>query len=275
MKKTVKIASTLVLAVCITFGTAACGTGSKSSTTTTMSVASVAAKSSTNMLHIEKSFGTEVVAKAAQAAEEVQTAKAEEAAKQEEEKRLQEEAEKAAKKTATTTSSTNSNKTTTKNTTTKKTTTTTKTTSNKTTSNTTSQASAAPAAPSKPSVSGLSVNGILQLVNYERNAAGLGSLSLDGTLCQIAADRAPELAQSWSHTRPDGTDVRVIANAYGYSYRKIGENLAKGYSTSEKTVNAWMNSASHKQNIMGAYTRTGIAIVNVGGRNYIVQLFAN
>ena len=262
MKKTIKIASTLVLAVCITFGTAACGTQTKSSNTTTMSVASVAAKSGEKVLHIEKSFGTEVVEKAAKTAEEVKTAKAEEVAKQEEEKRLQEEAEKAAKKTATTTTSTN---------TTKKT-----TTSNKSTGSSQSSAqTAAPAAPSKPSVSGLSVNGILQLVNYERNAAGLGSLSLDGTLCQIAAERAPELAEKWSHERPDGSDVRVIAKAYGYSYRKLGENLAKGYSTSEKCVTAWMNSASHKKNIMGAYSRTGIAIVNVGGRNYIVQLFAN
>ena len=87
MKKTIKIASTLVLAVCITFGTAACGTQTKSSNTKTMSVASVAAKSGEKVLHIEKSFGTEVVEKAAKTAEEAKTAKAEEVARQEEEKR--------------------------------------------------------------------------------------------------------------------------------------------------------------------------------------------
>lgn len=281
MKKTIKIASTLVLAVCLTFGTAACGSKTSSTTKTsrtngkaTASVTAVAAPATTKVLHIEKTFGSANLEKAVATAEAVQAEKAEAAVKAEEEKKAQEEAEKAAKKTAKTTSSTKSN------TSNKKTTSSSKKSSGSSSSGSSSNgggssAPAAQAAPSRPSVSGLSVNGILALVNYERNCAGLGSLSLDGTLCQMAAVRCPEIATTWSHTRPDGTNITAVARDFGFRYSVIGENLARGQSSSERAVTQWMNSSGHRANIMGNYTRTGIAIQNVNGKNCIVQLFAN
>lgn len=246
MKKNLRIKTLgiIVALAVVALGTTACGNKTANNTSDIVSIEAAASELTTEVLNINGAFGQEKIDQMKATADTIKSEK-------EEEIKKQEEADKAAKQATQTTkkvtSSTNTN----------------------TTSNT------APQSVEKPSVSGLSVNGILQLVNYERNVAGLESLSFDGTLNEMAAIRAQEIVEKWDHERPDGTKVSALAAEYGFRYRLLGENLAKGFSTSEKTVNAWMNSEGHRKNIMGAYSRTGIAIANVGGRNYIVQLFAN
>ena len=49
----------------------------------------------------------------------------------------------------------------------------------------------------------------------------------------------------------------------GISYRSAGENIAKGYTSAEAVVNAWMASASHRANILSEkYTSMGIGFVD-------------
>lgn len=243
MKKSMRIKTvgTILALAVVAFGTTACGNKTANNTSEIVSVEAAATELTTEVLNIESAFGQNKIDQMKATADSIKSEK-------EEEIRKQEEADKAAKQATQTT---------------------------KRVATTDKEETSAPQSVEKPSVSGLSVNGILQLVNYERNVAGLGSLRLDGTLCEMAAVRAPELAEKWSHERPDGTKVTAVAEDFGFSYRKLGENLAKGYNTSEKAVNAWMNSEGHRANIMGSYSRTGIAIANVGGKTYIVQLFAN
>lgn len=243
MKKSMRIKTvgTILALAVVAFGTTACGNKTANNTSEIVSVEAAATELTTEVLNIDSAFGQKKIDQVKATADTIKSEK-------EEEIKKQEETEKAAKQATQTT---------------------------KRVASTDKEETSAPQSVEKPSVSGLSVNGILQLVNYERNVAGLGSLRLDGTLCEMAAVRAPELAEKWSHERPDGTKVTAVAEDFGFSYRKLGENLAKGYNTSEKAVNAWMNSEGHRANIMGSYSRTGIAIENVGGKTYIVQLFAN
>ena len=45
----------------------------------------------------------------------------------------------------------------------------------------------------------------------------------------------------------------------GISYSSAAENIAKGYSTAQSVVNAWMESDGHKTNILsGTYTQMGV-----------------
>lgn len=53
----------------------------------------------------------------------------------------------------------------------------------------------------------------------------------------------------------------------GCSATRAAENLARGYSTADRTVAAWMASPGHRANILDAkLTRIGVAAVYSGGR---------
>ena len=57
--------------------------------------------------------------------------------------------------------------------------------------------------------------------------------------------------------------------------RRVGENVAYNYNTSKAAVTAWLNSPSHKENIVGDYTHFGIAIkINADGKKYYTNIFA-
>lgn len=108
------------------------------------------------------------------------------------------------------------------------------------------------------------------IVNARRQEAGLGALTWNSGLEQASAVRAVEAAQSFSHTRPDGSDWWTVNSNLMY-----GENLAKGYATADSAVTAWLNSPTHKANIMDSeFTSGAIAIhVNGNGQWYWAQEF--
>ena len=63
-----------------------------------------------------------------------------------------------------------------------------------------------------------------------------------------------------------------MMRAFGVSYSHAGENIAFGYSSPESVVSAWMNSESHRVNILSAmYTDLGVGYVAEGG--YWTQWF--
>lgn len=105
--------------------------------------------------------------------------------------------------------------------------------------------------------------------NAQRAAAGLGSLSWSDGLETCAMVRAQEIVQTWSHTRPNGSDWWTVNSNLMY-----GENLAKGYSSADAAVAAWMASPTHKENIMdGGFKTCGIAIYEIGGTWYWAEEF--
>lgn len=65
----------------------------------------------------------------------------------------------------------------------------------------------------------------LQLVNEARSGAGLPALANDGTLEQAAVRRAQEIAQTFSHTRPDGRSVFSIFEEFSLSPVYATENI--------------------------------------------------
>lgn len=58
--------------------------------------------------------------------------------------------------------------------------------------------------------------------------------------------------------------------------KKVGENVAYNYQTSEAAVKAWLESPSHKENIEGDYTHVGVAIKIDAetGKKYYTNIFA-
>lgn len=108
------------------------------------------------------------------------------------------------------------------------------------------------------------------IVNAKRQEAGLGTLTWDNGLEKASAVRAVEASQSFSHTRPDGSDWWTVNSNLMY-----GENLAMGYANADAAVAAWLNSPTHKANIMDVeFTSGAIAIhVNGNGEWYWAQEF--
>lgn len=57
--------------------------------------------------------------------------------------------------------------------------------------------------------------------------------------------------------------------------KRVGENVAYNYNTPKAALTAWLNSPSHKENIVGNYTHFGIAIkTNAEGKKYYTNIFA-
>lgn len=117
---------------------------------------------------------------------------------------------------------------------------------------------------------------VLAEVNAARAQNGLSALTLDANMNRAAAVRAAELAQSFSHTRPNGSRGLTALNEAGVSYRAAGENIASGQQTAQAVVSAWMNSSGHRANILSSsFGRMGVGQATIGGRTYWVQLFAD
>lgn len=117
---------------------------------------------------------------------------------------------------------------------------------------------------------------IVRLVNEERAKAGLSALTVDTGLEAAGLVRAKEIVSNFSHTRPDGTSFATAIKEQGVSYRGAGENIAWGQKSPEAVMEAWMNSAGHRANILNEkYTRIGVGhYQNGSGTNYWTQLFA-
>lgn len=85
---------------------------------------------------------------------------------------------------------------------------------------------------------------VIRLTNIERENAGLEPLIPHETAMEFAQIRAEELAEVYSHKRPNGDSSGM------YSHYTFGENIAKGSTTPEAVVNGWMNSAGHRAAIL-------------------------
>lgn len=113
--------------------------------------------------------------------------------------------------------------------------------------------------------SDITVDQTLVLTNQERGKSGLGSLTLNAKLSSAASAKANDMFQNqyWAHVSPAGKEPWAFITASGYSYRVAGENLARDFNHTTDMVVAWMNSPSHKANIMnGRYTEIGLAVMN-------------
>ncbi len=107
---------------------------------------------------------------------------------------------------------------------------------------------------------------MLILVNREREAEGLDPLYTTSSLQQAATTRAEEIAVTFDHTRPDGTECFSALDECGIYYYYAGENIARGYRTPAAVVDAWMSSEGHRANLMSPnYEYVGIGVVEVDG----------
>lgn len=121
----------------------------------------------------------------------------------------------------------------------------------------------------KPGVLGINSNIIVEQVindtNQERVKVGLSTLHENQMLDSAAYEKAKNMFSEnyWAHYSPSGKDPWGFINGAGYKFTYAGENLARNFYNSDEVVKAWMNSPSHRENILGPnYQEIGIAVVD-------------
>ncbi len=107
----------------------------------------------------------------------------------------------------------------------------------------------------KPKVqaSDLTLENILSAVNQERAANNLPTLNSDTRLANAAQEKATDMQTRhyFSHTDPEGNYIWGKIAAAGYTpYLQLGENLAIEFFSTESLMSAWMNSPTHRANIL-------------------------
>lgn len=128
--------------------------------------------------------------------------------------------------------------------------------------------------------SSISKDEVVRLTNQKRAEAGLSQLSLNVVLSNAAQSKGSDMISKdyWAHVAPDGTQPWAFFNGVGYKYRYAGENLARDFTNATEAVNAWMNSPTHRENILNPkYKEIGIGVVegDLAGSDttIIVQFF--
>lgn len=129
----------------------------------------------------------------------------------------------------------------------------------------------------------MSRSGLLSSTNSRRASDGKSGLAQNSQLNAAAQAKANDMVgrDYWSHNTPDGNPPWIFIDAQGYNYTKAGENLAYGFSTSDATVTGWMNSPSHKANMLdGTFTEVGFGFANspnfvgTGNATVVVAMYA-
>jgi len=109
----------------------------------------------------------------------------------------------------------------------------------------------------------ISTEELLNNTNAERMKYGLNPLRLNAKLAAAASSKAGDIFAKnyWAHYAPDGTSPWYFFQAQGYQYVFAGENLAKDFDSSSAVVAAWMDSETHRENILKPeYEDVGFAI---------------
>lgn len=116
---------------------------------------------------------------------------------------------------------------------------------------------------------------VAAIVNQIRLENGLSPVSLDmGNYHNVTYLRSQEVLSVYSHTRPNGQACYSIFGEYGLGYSSSGENIAQGQQSAEEVVNDWMNSPTHRANILrGEFTILTVGVAGNGAHKIWVQEF--
>ena len=119
---------------------------------------------------------------------------------------------------------------------------------------------------------------VVALVNQQRHQHGcMVDVTISPQLAAAAYTHSRDMALNnfFDHRGSDGSDMVQRATEAGYTFRMLAENLQAGSTQPQAVVDSWMNSSSHRANILNCsllnigigyyYEVNDQAIPNVGG----------
>lgn len=121
---------------------------------------------------------------------------------------------------------------------------------------------------------------VASLTNDARTADKLPELKESAVLAKGAQMKAEDMARRgyFSHNDPDGVPPWKWFKEAGYAYEYAGENLAVNFNDSDEVVDAWLDSPTHRANILkGNFTEIGIGMATGTYKGaetiFVVQFF--
>jgi hypothetical protein len=121
---------------------------------------------------------------------------------------------------------------------------------------------------------------LVNITNKDRIENNVPELVLNEELTRAAEMKAEDMITYgyFAHTSPSGVSPWHWISLSGYEYEHAGENLAIDFYDSKEVAEAWMNSPTHRRNILNKkYTDIGIAVKTgiYKGRRvaFVVQMF--
>lgn len=137
----------------------------------------------------------------------------------------------------------------------------------------------------KGSFSDLTSQEVVRLTNQQREVQGVPTLRTSPLLEQAAAQKAQHMIQTgvFEHYYQSGeTTISPwqFVDEQGYDYFYAGENLGKDFSLAADLVQAWVDSPTHRENLLNPnYTEIGVAVVigpylDKQETSLVVQMFA-
>jgi uncharacterized protein YkwD len=115
----------------------------------------------------------------------------------------------------------------------------------------------------KATASQITSQKITELVNESREQEGFRDLKTNEILNGIAQAKLNDMVENkyFAHTSPNGLTPWYWFEKNNYDYKYAGENLAMNFSTAESQHKAWMDSPTHKKNIMNPlFLEIGVAV---------------
>jgi len=113
-------------------------------------------------------------------------------------------------------------------------------------------------------ISTITAEELIDLTNKKRQENNLPELKLNPVLVEAAQQKGADMMVKnyWAHTSPDGKTPWYFFKNVSYQYLYAGENLARDFVDSSSVVSAWMNSPTHKDNLLSSrYQEIGIAVI--------------
>jgi uncharacterized protein YkwD len=117
--------------------------------------------------------------------------------------------------------------------------------------------------PSGPSE--ITPGSVVSALNAARAEHGLPLLHEDPQLDAVASDRMKEMEdlEYWDHVGPGRREPFDWYETHDYKFASAGENLARGFESTELLLEAWMESKGHRDNILSPRFRDcGVAVID-------------
>lgn len=110
----------------------------------------------------------------------------------------------------------------------------------------------------------VTLENLLQAHNEYRRAEGVAELKLNNLLNISSNEKGVVMIdnQCWSHYCPPGKSPWDFFDDASYDYIYAGENLAEGFYSMDSLMQAWINSKTHRDNIVKPeFTEVGFSIL--------------
>lgn len=111
------------------------------------------------------------------------------------------------------------------------------------------------------SAAAVDFSSLYRMHNEERAKRDLAELTINPLLINSATAKARAMlaADCWSHYCPEGKSPWDFFDDAGYVYVYAGENLAEGFVDNNVVMSAWLDSPTHRENILNTkFTEIGI-----------------